>query len=270
MHRLAIFLISATLFCFPLQAKEKGKVALLFLMVGEHSQAKLWGELMKGEGGRFNAYVHNKEWVGHPFFVLHMVQRRVKTTWMEHINAWRYLLRTALMDPCNERFIFLSDSCVPLHPMRAIYQQLMQEKRSWINYFRPWWPPEDNRELVEIPQEHRFVNSEWMVLNRKHAQLMVEDNLIVHKVQNHPHSAEGYAATLFSFYNCLEGETVNKGTTHVNFLRGVDSHPYTFDEATAQNVSELRQAKKEGSFFARKIGKNFPPEALWKIIRENN
>jgi len=253
---------------FPLPAKEKGKVALLFLMVREHSQADLWGRLMRKESSRFNVYVHNKEWIGHPFFVLHTVKWRVNTTWMEHLEAWRYLLRQALVDMKNQRFVFLSDGCVPLRPMGEIYNILMSEKKSFVNYFRPWWPPGDNRDLVGIPPEHRWVNSEWVALNRKHAQMMIEDEVVVENVMRHAHSSEAYPATLFSFYNALEGQVINRPITYVDFQRGADSHPYRFEEATPENIAELRKAKKEGCLFARKISKTFPAAELLKIIQE--
>lgn len=263
-------LCSLVLICAvsSLAAKEKGKVALLFLMVGEHAQANLWGQIMRKEGSRFNVYVHNKEWISHPFFVLHTVKWRVKTTWMEHLEAWRYLLRQALVDTKNKRFVFLSDGCIPLRPMGEIYNILMSEKKSIVNYFRPWWPPGDNRDLVGIPPEHRWVNSEWVALNRKHAQLMIEDEVVMENVIRHAHSSEAYTATLFSFYNALEGQVVNRPITHVDFNRGSDSHPYLFEDASEENKAELRRAKKEGCLFARKISKTFPPAEILKIMHE--
>ena len=163
----------------PLIGGEKQKIALLFLMTEEHHQDHLWAKLLSKSNSKFNVYVHPKEQLHNPFFVLHTVQGRVETTWMLHMNAWRHLLRCALQNKSNQRFVFLSESCVPLQPLRQIYKTLIREEKSFINYFKPWWPIEDQREVHELPLEHRWLNSEWVALNRKHAQMMIEDSLIL-------------------------------------------------------------------------------------------
>ena len=48
-------------------------------------------------------------------------------------DASRVLIRHALRDPLNQRFIMVSESCAPLYPPAAVYQQLMYEKKSRIN-----------------------------------------------------------------------------------------------------------------------------------------
>ena len=48
-------------------------------------------------------------------------------------DASRVLIREALKNPLNQRFIMLSESCVPLYPPAVVYQQLMWEKKSRIN-----------------------------------------------------------------------------------------------------------------------------------------
>jgi hypothetical protein len=48
-------------------------------------------------------------------------------------QAERLLLRAALEDSLNQRFIFLSETCAPLIPAMAMYAQLMSEPKSRIN-----------------------------------------------------------------------------------------------------------------------------------------
>ena len=43
------------------------------------------------------------------------------------------LIRESLKNPLNQRFIMLSESCVPIYPPAMVYQQLMWEKKSRIN-----------------------------------------------------------------------------------------------------------------------------------------
>ena len=49
------------------------------------------------------------------------------------MQAERLLLRSALEDPLNQRFVFLSEACAPLVPASVMYAQLMSEPKSRIN-----------------------------------------------------------------------------------------------------------------------------------------
>ncbi len=49
------------------------------------------------------------------------------------MQAERLLLRAALEDPLNQRFVFLSEACAPLVPASVMYAQLMSEPKSRIN-----------------------------------------------------------------------------------------------------------------------------------------
>ena len=56
------------------------------------------------------------------------------------VQAQRLLLRSALQDPLNQRFVFLSETCAPLIPAATMYAQLMSEPKSRINACRkPDW-----------------------------------------------------------------------------------------------------------------------------------
>ena len=51
---------------------------------------------------------------------------------MPQVEAHRQMLRAALADPLNERFVLLSESCVPLYPAATLYWQLLRERRSRV------------------------------------------------------------------------------------------------------------------------------------------
>lgn len=57
-------------------------------------------------------------------------------TSFHQVGAERALLRAALADPANQRFVLLSDSCVPLYPAPLIWAQLLSEERSRVNACR--------------------------------------------------------------------------------------------------------------------------------------
>ena len=49
------------------------------------------------------------------------------------MEAERRLLIAALVNAANQRFVLLSESCVPLFPPATVWLQLMHEARSRLN-----------------------------------------------------------------------------------------------------------------------------------------
>lgn len=55
------------------------------------------------------------------------------------IDGERRLLASALLDFTNERFVLLSESCIPLFNFTTIYSYLMNASESNIgSYEEPW------------------------------------------------------------------------------------------------------------------------------------
>ncbi len=48
-------------------------------------------------------------------------------------EAERRLLKAALENPRNQRFVLLSESCTPLYPPQVVYLQLLSDSRSRVN-----------------------------------------------------------------------------------------------------------------------------------------
>jgi hypothetical protein len=48
-------------------------------------------------------------------------------------EAERRLLKAALEDPRNQRFVLLSESCAPLYPPQVVYLQLLSDGKSRLN-----------------------------------------------------------------------------------------------------------------------------------------
>jgi hypothetical protein len=61
----------------------------------------------------------------------------VQVEWGEAsmLQAERLLLEEALRDPLNQRFILLSDSCVPLYSFRYIYDYVMFCQKSFVDRY---------------------------------------------------------------------------------------------------------------------------------------
>lgn len=252
-----------------LEAQEPSqKVALLFLTVADLNFPELWMNEIQASRGQYNVYVHSKTPMQHPFFKKHRIKNIVKTTWSQHVKAWQALIKEALKNPENTKFVLLSESCVPLYPLSTIYHVLTKDTFSYVDYKRPWWPRKDAREIIEIPLKHRYGSSEFMVLSREHAQHVAQDKTVIEIISRHPIDNEAYFPTLFSIKNCL-GSCKNHSYTYVNWEhRGKNpSHPYSFERHDTLSKTLIKQAYAQGKLFMRKVAKTFPEGALLSYMK---
>lgn len=242
------------------------KVALLFLTVKDINQSQIWKEQLENDS-RFSIYIHSKEKMKDHYFSKHRIKKIVPTSWAYHVYAWQELIKIAVKDPQNKKFILVSESCLPLMPLNEIYDFLIQDENSYMTFTRPFWPNRHNREVIELPKEHRWVGSEWIILNRSHANLVAQDKDIIKVVSRHGSDAESYFPSLLSYHGMLFDEDVLQiPTTYTNWKLGHDSHPYTFEDASPMNLQLLKEARNANYLFVRKIGKSFPSDVLKSII----
>ena len=113
----------------------------------------------------------------------------MRAAWGDHsvVEATRALLREALADPLNQRFVLLSEADAPLYSAAATYAQLMSEPKSRINACAV---PGQDRELkrftprMETAGPHGFrkenwrKSSQWWTLNRRAADALGADEAI--------------------------------------------------------------------------------------------
>ena len=58
-----------------------------------------------------------------------------QVSWGSHseVEAMRLLLRAALANTLNERFVYLCETAIPIYPPTVVYHQLMKETKSRID-----------------------------------------------------------------------------------------------------------------------------------------
>ncbi|BDA47490.1 probable glycosyltransferase BC10 at C-terminar half [Coccomyxa sp. Obi] len=217
----------------------------------------------------FSVYIHvganEVGWSGFPedsMFHGREIAERVHVKWgtFALVEATRALMRAALEDPLNQKFVLLSEAGIPLYPPDTFYMQLMSETKSRINscvipgverdVHRWIW----RMETENMRQEHWRKSSQWVTLARKHAQIAVEDREIAEAfgAECQPswrdgwwrdcYSDEHYFATLLATKN-LDEETDCEGQTmHVDWSFGGE-HPrsYSVRETTSSRMRQLRQ-----------------------------
>ncbi|KNA09559.1 hypothetical protein SOVF_152440, partial [Spinacia oleracea] len=116
------------------------KVAFMFMTRKMLPLAPLWELFFKGHQGFYSIYLHTSSsfhTVDHPLESSVFYNRRIPSKAVEWgkasmVDAERRLLANALLDFSNERFILLSESCIPLFNFTTIYNYLINSKHSFV------------------------------------------------------------------------------------------------------------------------------------------
>ncbi|KAL7238725.1 hypothetical protein ACSBR2_004760 [Camellia fascicularis] len=102
------------------------------------------------------------------------------------ILAERILLKHALLDPFNKQFLFLSDSCIPLYNFSYTYDYIMSTPTSFVDSFADTKEGRYNMKMHPvIPVGNWRKGSQWVVLTRKHAEIIVKHDTIFPLFQRH-------------------------------------------------------------------------------------
>lgn len=244
------------------------KIAFLFLTLANILHEPIWENFFKGHDNAYSIYIHAKdEFDATSPFKQYEMKTKIPTTWENTMEAQIEMLREALKDPLNEKFIFLSEDSLPIQNFDYVYQQIMQHPLSIFNY--QWNNHQDKdssfywegRILNGIPFDKQHKNSQWIVLNRKHAVMMVEDKEIIATVAQCSCDNEHYPSTFLAMHDLLH-EVVNKATMLTVWNRGY-AHPFTFTSVKDRYQAELlTEAMNQGILFARKFDQTMKEEEL--------
>ncbi|KAL0372165.1 UNVERIFIED_CONTAM: Glycosyltransferase BC10 [Sesamum calycinum] len=148
----------------------------------------------------------------------------------------RRLLANALLDMSNERFVLLSESCIPLYNFTMTYNYIMRSKFSFMGAFDEPGPygrgRYDENMLPEVNITKWRKGSQWFEINRKLALYVIEDTKFYPKFDEFCQPAcyvdEHYFPTMLTIKaaNLL----ANRSITWVDWSRG-GAHPATFGGA---------------------------------------
>ncbi|KAK4280789.1 hypothetical protein QN277_012365 [Acacia crassicarpa] len=218
------------------------KVAFMFLTKGPLHLSLMWEMFFKGHQGLYTIYVHT-----HPLFnwtvpvnsVFYRTRIPSKTvTWgrASMLDAERRLLANALLDFYNERFVLLSETCIPLFNFTTIYNFLMKSKQGFVGSF------DDPRKVGRGRYNPKMAptvtlsdwrkGSQWFEMNRKMAIEVVSDTKyypIFSELCRPPcYNDEHYIPTLI--HKCCSVENSNRSLTWVDWSKS-GPHPERFGRA---------------------------------------
>ncbi|KAJ1631418.1 glycosyl transferase [Pavlovales sp. CCMP2436] len=167
------------------------KVAFLFLTRGGLHAEELWADFFRGvDPAQFSLYAHTKA-PPPPSSVLARwrIGEIVPTEWgsISLVHATLALLRAAMVDEANSKFVLLSESCVPLYPFARVHAELMKDERAWLMHSvtPPWMVHQKGptREFLRwskrlepvVPAPASLLKQQqWMAVTRPLAQLFLQ------------------------------------------------------------------------------------------------
>lgn len=230
------------------------KIAFMFLTKGPLPLAPLWERFFKGHEGRYSIYIHSLPSYDEEFPPTSVFYRRnipsQLTQWgtMSLCDAERRLLANALLDISNERFILLSESCIPLYKFNFIQNYITNSKYSFIGAFDDVGPfgrgRYDENMAPEVNITEWRKGSQWFEINRRLAINIVEDTIFYPKFEAfckpNCYVDEHYFPTMLTIRaaNLL----ANRSITLVDWSRG-GSHPATFGkgDVTVDFLKKIRE-----------------------------
>ncbi|WOK91733.1 hypothetical protein Cni_G00424 [Canna indica] len=278
------------------------KIAFMFLTNSDLSFAPLWERFFHGHERLFNVYIHadpstrfllplTPSFRGR-FIHAKATQRASPTL----ISAARRLLAAALLDdPANAFFALISQHCIPLHSFRFTYDAFLADPgapapsrgdgalhrrhRSFIEIvagdpelLKRYVARGDNVMLPEVSFDQFRYGSQFFVLARRHAVLVVRDRRLWNKFklpclksrEDSCYPEEHYFPTLLEMQD-PEGCT-HYTLTRVNWTDSVGGHPHTYQlpEISGDLIKDLRTSNSTYSYlFARK----FSPDCLDPLLK---
>ncbi|XP_039040017.1 glycosyltransferase BC10-like [Hibiscus syriacus] len=261
------------------------KVAFMFLTKGPVTLAPLWEKFFKGHQGLYSIYVHSdpsfnlSEPEGSVFHGRRIPSQEVEWGNVNMIEAERRLLANAFLDFSNQRFVLLSEACIPLFNFSTVYSYLINSSRSFVESYDlpgPVGRGRYNRRMRPQVTLHQWrKGAQWFEMDRDLALEVVSDQVYFPVFQKYCRGAcyadEHYLPTFIT--TKFGNKNSNRTLTWVDWSKG-GPHPAKFirTNVTVEFLERLRsqsQCEYNGNttnvchLFARK----FSPDALYRLMK---
>ncbi|KAA8529128.1 hypothetical protein F0562_034073 [Nyssa sinensis] len=261
------------------------KVAFMFLTRGPVLLAPLWEKFFKGNEGLYSIYVHSdpsfngSEPRNSVFHGRRIPSKEVAWGNVNMIEAERRLLANALLEFSNQRFVLLSESCIPLFNFSTIYSYLINSTKTFIEVYDLPGPVGRGRYnhhmSPDIKLEQWRKGSQWFETNRDLAVEIISDNKYFPIFQNYCggscYADEHYLPTFVSM-KFWENNS-NRTLTRVDWSKG-GPHPARFlrPDVTPEFLEKLRGDSKceyngEETNVCFLFARKFTTHALGRLLR---
>jgi len=166
---------------------ENGKIAFLFLTYNNLKRSDIWDRFFDSKhSDKFTIYNHAKE----PEKITDLllkdkhISEHIETCWgcFGSVEANLLMMKQALKDPLNKKFILVSDSCIPIVPFNTFYNEIMKDDKTKINVYNfETHNSKDRYDNIINPNfpKNEFIkhSAQGLIFNRNHLELIVNSLL---------------------------------------------------------------------------------------------
>jgi hypothetical protein len=196
------------------------------------------------------------------YFEKYKIKKTIKTKWagISIVKAQNLLLESALIDPANKMFIFLSESCIPLKNFEYI-QDFLKTEYSYFNISPDIQCfPKCNKTLKYLDKKFIKKANMMSIINRKHAKAIIANSAMMLKWFNYRKMVpDEHCYITLLYYLGLETELITTPNTSYSgattfspwddmtdykiFPKSEKSNSYTYKMICAEEMDFLLKSK---------------------------
>ncbi|GAB4835864.1 hypothetical protein Ancab_000781 [Ancistrocladus abbreviatus] len=191
------------------------------------------------------------------------------------VEAERRLLANALLDFSNQRFVLLSESCIPLFNFPTVYSYLTNSTKTYVGAYDILGPVGRGRYnplmRPHITPSQRRKGSQWFEMDRELALEVISDKKYIDIFRNSCYGDEHYLPTLVSIK--FWEKNTNRSVTWVDWSKNAP-HPVMYHRPWV--ISEFLHRLKtnhtceyngEGGNICFLFARKFSPDSLHRLLR---
>ncbi|KAJ0989181.1 hypothetical protein J5N97_007537 [Dioscorea zingiberensis] len=261
------------------------KVAFMFLTRGPLAFAPLWDLFFRGNEGLYSIYIHSDPSFHESFpedSLFHgrrIPSKGVQWGELSMMEAERRLLANALLDFSNQRFVLLSESCVPIFNFATIYAYLINSTFTYVEaYDDPGQTGRGRynkrlRPYLKLQQWRK--GSQWFEIDRTMATELISDSkyyqLFAKYCKPSCYVDEHYIPTYVNIKAWWRNS--NRSVTWVDWSNG-GAHPtlYWRTDVTVDLLTKMRMGSScmyngRKTRFCFLFARKFAPNSLERLMR---
>lgn len=236
------------------------KIAFLFLTRESPNKMELWRPYFNQTNSKFyNIYIHPKVTNINQYMIKHIIKNRIQTQWghISLVKATILLLKEAMRDKNNKKFILLSESCIPVTKFSKLYN-FCNNNLSYFFYFNAR-DPNSLKRFSQMSKDSPFrkdkylKQSQWMLLDREAVDIILRNDMTKYFGKSFAPDEHYFINLLYLKYKKFGQNIKKKRITYINLENRTNTaHPNSYKYL---NKNHIITARKSGCFFMRKIEK---------------
>lgn len=156
------------------------KIAFLFLTIDDIYFPKIWDYYFKNNNDKISIYCHpkNPDNIKTPWLKKNIIKNLTKTKWGHFTDAIINLLKSALLDDQNQKFIIVSESCLPIKSFKILYNMLKNDNIN-TSYIKLRTFEDYNIKSINVSFDYKLIkHSGWFCLSRHHVKKLLVNKTI--------------------------------------------------------------------------------------------